>query len=77
MSKVICNKKSFSKKYANEIVNRHSAVGRQFEREKRAYYCEEHNAWHLTSTAEYFGGTKNAEVSFKDKWSSLINNENV
>lgn len=55
----MCNKKCFTKKEAQSALNHNSRPARdgnsqrgkrrhKYRREKRKYYCEECNAWHLT-----------------------------
>lgn len=53
-----CQKKSYDKKGAQTALNKiHESLGRQRKRYKRSkevryYYCEQCNAWHLTSMSE-------------------------
>ena len=46
-----CNKVKLSKKEALSFIKKFCGT-RQYRKEKRAYYCEECNNWHTTSTED-------------------------
>lgn len=70
----MCIKICLTKKEATAALNKiQSRRFRNFKsrKEKRMYYCEQHNAWHLTSQEER---EKEPEVSlqFADTWKQLL-----
>jgi hypothetical protein len=66
-----CNKKCFTKKEAKSILN---AINKDHDwrREKRMYYCEIHNAWHLTASESW---DENLDIPLQqvNEWKNLIN----
>lgn len=54
---VECNKRCYTEREANEVLNivhgSHQRKGRKKKVPKRKYYCEECAAWHLTSWSYY------------------------
>ena len=50
-----CNKKSFTKRDAQAVVNL-AKSGKRGKRgkEQRVYFCAEHNAWHTTAMKGYY-----------------------
>jgi hypothetical protein len=69
-----CNKVKFKKKEAESSLKVLSNMGKPYRKEKGCYYCEECNAWHLTSNEEK-KKVQNVKLSFKDKWKKLLNNK--
>lgn len=49
-----CTKKCFSKKTAQSVVNYRQYKKMRHANEKRSYYCEECNCWHVTSKEDKY-----------------------
>jgi len=66
-----CVKVCFSKAEATGALKSKMRGAKQWRREKRIYYCEEHNAWHLTSMDS---GTKvvNIKLTFADRFLKFL-----
>lgn len=73
----MCNKQKFDKKTAQTVLNDRKTKGKKWSREKRTYYCEECNAWHLTSMEEWEEPIKLeiTELKYANKWKKLLRNE--
>lgn len=67
-----CGKVCFTKKESENALKFKLKKGRQHSREKRNYYCEECNAWHLTSMEEFEPEITEVELKFEQKWKNLI-----
>jgi len=69
----MCNKQNFDKKTAQTALNERKTKGKQWSREKRIYYCEYCNKWHLTSKAEWEEPLqlKLEDLKYADKWKKL------
>lgn len=69
----MCSKKKFSKIEAITCLNKDTRERRRsFRREKRVYYCETCNCWHLTSQDDR-EETEEFDLTFKTKWNNLLN----
>lgn len=69
----MCDKKCFTKIEAQSALNHNKHSGKQYRKEQRMYYCEDCNAWHLTSR-EDLRDTVSVEI-WEDKWEKFLNNE--
>jgi hypothetical protein len=58
----MCDKRSLTKKEAEQAIKRSGKTSRQYRREKRFYYCSDCNAWHLTSHEYAPGGQQNTKL---------------
>lgn len=67
----MCNKVCLNKKEANAFVKNNKQYGKQYRREQRAYYCETHNCWHVTSK-EFIGETPELKLINKKRWKRLL-----
>lgn len=67
-----CTKKSLSKQEATIAIKLAKQSHKQYRRETRYYFCEECNAWHLTSREDPPEEIEELEVVNKEKWESLI-----
>jgi hypothetical protein len=69
----MCSKQCYDKKTAKTILNERKDKGRKWSREKRIYFCEKCNSWHLTSEDEYEPRIqlKEEDLIFKSKWKEL------
>lgn len=69
----MCNKVPFDKKGAISALNHNKRHNRQYRKEIRYYRCPDCNMYHLTSKAN--GSTKKSDIdlTYTDKWNSLIN----
>jgi hypothetical protein len=65
-----CHKKSFTKREAEYIVSSNIKSAKQYRRECRLYYCDIHNAWHLTSEEQE--ETIDIEIKYKNQWEELL-----
>lgn len=70
----MCSKKCFSKLEATTTLNYNYRHGRQYRKEVRMYYCEYHNAWHLTSMEDEPAEPTNVKLIHKKRWKRLIMN---
>ena len=72
----MCNKQKFDKKTAQTILNERLNKGKKWSSEKRTYYCEECNAWHLTSIEEWEEPIQLeiTELKYANKWKKLLRN---
>jgi len=70
----MCEKEKFSKKSAKTIINHAKKQNKKWRREKRCYFCDVCEAWHVTSKEEYeeIIPIKLEELSYKDKWMNLM-----
>lgn len=66
----MCRKVKFTKKEAETFL-KHIDHANQCRREKRAYYCEYCNAWHLTSQEERVE-ILDIKPIYEDKWKKLL-----
>jgi hypothetical protein len=70
-----CKKECFSKREAVGAISQNNRKKHHRERcwrkECRIYYCEEHNAWHLTSMEEYIKPILEPLI-YKNKWKKMI-----
>lgn len=69
----MCKKVQFSKKEAQTALNERKTKGRQWSKEKRIYYCEYCNKWHLTSKEEWEEPIQLIEkdLIYAEKWKTL------
>ncbi len=73
----MCHKVCLSKREAEEALSRiKTRYRRKHRREKRAYFCEKHNAWHLTSQEEF---VENLDIplQFLNVWQNLYNKNTI
>lgn len=68
----MCNKLSFTKKQSELAIKKAKKSSKQYRKECRNYYCEECNAWHLTSKEEFVEGEENFNILYKDRWDRLL-----
>ena len=68
----MCTKQKYDKKTAKTILNQRL---KEHKGEKRIYFHEECNAWHLTSHEEYEEVIflKEEDLVYKEKWLKLKN----
>ncbi len=74
----MCNKLPFTKRDAETALKWNKKSSKQYRKEVRHYYCEEHNAWHLTSK-EYAPSEEMGDLELileKDRWEKLLNKNN-
>lgn len=69
-----CHKKSFTKREAEYVVSHNVRPAKQYRRECRLYYCDIHNAWHLTSD-EQEDTTIDIEITYKSEWERLLEHD--
>ena len=69
-----CHKQKYDKKTATTILNERKNKGKKWSREKRIYFCEKCQFYHLTSEEEYTERVylNEEELVFKDKWKKLM-----
>lgn len=72
----MCDKKCFSKREAEGVLKRAKKAHKEWRREIRMYYCEEHNCWHCTSH-ELIDHTIPVEINlkYKNKWKKTIKSQ--
>ena len=73
----MCNKVRFTKKDADAAIKHNKRAHNQYRKEVRDYYCEDCNAWHLTSKPfvppEEISDI--TEVVDKERWEKLLKQE--
>lgn len=57
-----CGKKVLTKREAEGALNNALVSGKRFRREKRMYYCEGCNGWHLSSIEEWIEEPPKVEI---------------
>lgn len=68
-----CLRVAYKKKEAKALLRRNKKHPKQYRKEKRMYYCERCNAWHLTA-AEYVSTEEyqaTVFLKFFFKWTKL------
>ena len=75
----MCDKVCYTKKEAESTLRFMKKSGYQHRRETRAYYCNVHNSWHLTSSEEFILPDEivEIEVEQKEKWNQLLSHDNT
>lgn len=68
----MCHKKTFSQRQAEVAIDKAGKSRNPDRKECRAYYCDIHKGWHLTSR-EYNEPLKKIRVKFLSKWKQLLN----
>lgn len=68
-----CQKKSFTKKEAEYVVSNNVRSAKQYRKECRIYYCDIHNAWHLSS--QEIDEIINIEITYKNQWEKLLKHD--
>lgn len=68
-----CFKKCFTKQQADKALER-IKTGKQYRKEQRAYYCNYHGYWHLTSRP-LEEEVENIKLSHFEKWKELLKNK--
>ncbi len=70
----MCNKIKFSLKEAKTALNEIKCHKKQYRHEKRYYYCDKCNCYHLTSdeTHEEIIDIPIEELKFKENWKELM-----
>ena len=74
----MCVKVKYSKKDAKATLKYLKQQYAQYRKEVRYYYCDECNAWHLSSkvTGES-GAPKEIPLRFESKWKQFLENQNI
>lgn len=73
---MICGKKIFTKREAEAILKKKGRSRKRGKKEKRMYYCEPCNGWHLTSQEEEPKLVQNnISKKFKKQWEKLLKNK--
>jgi len=69
----MCTKVQLTKKQAVEALRVLSNCRKQYRKEKRYYYCQDCNAWHLTSMADKVPPLKtDIDLVHTDKWLNIL-----
>lgn len=67
----MCVKVKLSKKEATIALKTFPRVGKQYRKEKRIYYCDHCNAWHLTSH-DNMEKTEPLKLTLPKKWHQIL-----
>jgi hypothetical protein len=67
----MCGKLKLTKREAQHAIKKAGKNRKQYRREKRFYYCEMCNAWHLTSQ-EYAPYEEPVPLQYEKAWVDLI-----
>lgn len=65
-----CNKVCFQKHEAELCIQKNKKSSKQYRKEIRIYYCDIHNAWHLTSEEQE--EDLDIKIKYKKKWKRLL-----
>jgi hypothetical protein len=68
----MCGKSCLTKKEAQHAIKKVGKTNRQYRREKRFYYCNLCNAWHLTSHEYTPNGQEDVKLHYFKKWVKIL-----
>ncbi len=72
----MCLKVRLSKKEAAAVIKLSPKIGKQYRKEKRAYYCANCNAWHLTSHESPLEKIEPTKLTLLKKWQQILKAKN-
>lgn len=71
-----CTKVAFSKKIAGSTLKANKHHPKQYRKECRSYYCQQCNAWHLTSMENKTPPqATDVKLIERERWEKLLNNK--